>query len=111
MLISKSPTKKVFPVEHFGADPLGDNSARACQRAHNFLKAPLRGGEAIRAIAREKSPPNSEKNGFEPVFEHPGFEPFFLPPWQLRLGDQSPSRSLLFFKAPLRGARSISTVP
>ena len=69
MLISKSPTKKVFPVEHFGADPLAENSPRACQRAHNFLKAPLRGGEAIRAIAREKSPPNSEKNGFEPVFE------------------------------------------
>ena len=68
-LISKSPTKKVFPVEHFGADPLAENSPRACQRAHNFLKAPLRGGEAIRAIAREKSPPNSEKNGFEPVFE------------------------------------------
>ena len=52
--------------------------------------------------AHAKSPPNSEKNGFEP-----GFEPISPPPHNVHrngFGTLGPSKHLFFSKAPLRGA-------
>ena len=52
--------------------------------------------------AHAKSPPNSEKNGFEP-----GFEPIPPQPHNVHrngFGTLGPSKHLFFSKAPLRGA-------
>ena len=54
--------KKGFPVEHFSADIGGQICLPSAIRGLNFfLKAPLRGGEALGAIRARKKSANQQK--------------------------------------------------
>ena len=61
-LISKISTKEGFPVEHFSTDLQGQICLPSALRGLNFfLKAPLRGGEALGAIRARKKSANQQK--------------------------------------------------
>ena len=49
-IFSRFSTTLVFPVEDFGVILRGDVGSPSAPWAQNFLKAPLRGAEALRAI-------------------------------------------------------------
>ena len=75
-LISKSPTKKVFPVEHFGADLRGQNCFPSALQGLKFSKgaAPRRRG-APRHPRAQKVRLAAKKAG-----SNPGSNLFFSPP-------------------------------
>ena len=47
--VSRDCLQKVFPVEHFGVDFRGESGSPCAPSGPFFLRAPLRGGEALRA--------------------------------------------------------------
>ena len=104
-LISKSPTKKVFPVEHFGADLRGQNCFPSALQGLKFSKgaAPRRRGAPRHPRAQKVRQP-AKKTG-----SNPGSNPFFSPPRNGFVA-RGPSKHLFSPKAPLRSALLMSTV-
>ena len=56
LIFSMCSTTLVFPVEHFGPVLRGDFGSPSAPWAQNFLKAPLCGAEALRALRAPNRP-------------------------------------------------------